>query len=115
MTALFLLLPFPPTTNNLFSNSKNGGRFISKPYKAWRVEAELALLRQNPIKKLDGDLCEIIRLGRPSKHRRDVWNYEKAINDSLTGVAYHDDSQIVDGRIMWDADTIGASVEIWQK
>lgn len=72
------------------------------------------MLLKQPLKHFSVPVVETISLGRPKLNRtRDVWNYEKAINDLLVvhGVLM-DDSLIEDGRIRWDAEVVGARVEI---
>jgi len=43
MNKFTVVLPMPPTTNNLFVNNRRGGRFPSKAYKAWRAAAAFPL------------------------------------------------------------------------
>lgn len=56
MSEVRLTLPIPPSANNLFANArrkkkgtkKGGGRYITKAYKAWRIEAGWTLMQQRP-------------------------------------------------------------------
>lgn len=73
-------LPYPPSTNNLFSNGKKG-RFKSAAYKAWLQLAAINIKdshRQNL-----GPYSIAICLKRPDMRRRDIGNFEKAVSDLL--------------------------------
>ena len=101
---LEFILPFPPTTNNLFMNIPKRGRIKSKSYRAWEVEADkymmLHILKHNA--QLIGDVQAEYIFGRPDKRRRDVTNFEKAIGDTIVRFGIlKDDSQIVDIRLRW--------------
>lgn len=111
MTHLCLVLPFPPSVNGLYAGKQR--RYKSKRYTAWCLEASMALMRQRPFKCFTGNVTEIISLGRPDKRTRDVWNYEKAINDLLVEhEVLEDDSLIQKGTIQWAPDVVGAMVEL---
>lgn len=105
-----LVLPFPPTTNNLFAGKTR--RFKSRRYKEWSDEAGRAIAAQNP----PGFACPVAvtySYGRPDKRRRDIGNLEKAVSDSLvdTGVLA-DDSLIEKLTLQWCEDVTGCRVEI---
>jgi crossover junction endodeoxyribonuclease RusA len=105
-----LMLPFPPSTNNLFAGKAR--RFTSKAYKAWQTEADRALVLQMPLPRFDGPVCLTLTLGRPDGRRRDLGNLEKAASDQLVkhGVLA-DDSLIHELRMAW-GDVVGCRVEI---
>lgn len=76
-----IVLPLPPSTNNLFINAKHGkGRFLSPDYKAWRKSAAEALT-----------LCAWDMPARPYSvtirvninHQSDIDNRVKAVLDLL--------------------------------
>src|SRR3546814_16893099 len=107
-----LFLPFPPSVNNLFVNSRRtGGRFPSKNYKAWQEEAARALVRQ-AVAPLVGPVNLTFTFGRPDKRRRDVFNYAKAPADFLVKHRILDDDRlVVRGTVQWSAHVIAVRTE----
>lgn len=98
MTSLFL--PFPPSTNTLFSGKAR--RFKSPAYKAWLKEAEADLQFQKYTdgfkwKNHKGKVRICLLLKAPDKRQRDCSNYIKAVEDFLVthGVIAGDDSRYV--------------------
>jgi crossover junction endodeoxyribonuclease RusA len=59
-----------------------------------------------------GDKRVIIMAFPPDKRRRDIDNIEKALLDTLKGVAYDDDFQIADKRITRGPVVAGGKVEV---
>lgn len=114
----WLLLPFPPSVNNLFSQGIVRGklrRFPSRRYKSWREEA-CWLIRQARLPRFDQAWTEVqIVLTPVDKRTRDADNYNKAILDALASCnVVADDSHI--GRVDTLIDTsrieVGALVRI---
>ena len=110
-------LPFPVSTNNLFSQGVVNGkvrRFPSKKYKSWRREA-IIRIKTARLPSLAGKVAVRIRLTPPSAARRDVDNYAKACLDALVEArVLGDDSQVQKLLSVWDheASTPGAVIEI---
>ncbi len=77
-----LVLPFPPSTNNLFSNGGKGhGRYRTPQYKAWEHLASLYIKDSH---RLNLEAYTIaIALNPPDKRARDLDNFVKAISDLL--------------------------------
>ncbi len=77
-----ILLPMPPTTNNLFAG--NGRRrYRTEKYVAWTQEAGWELARQRPAPVL-GKVSLLIEVGEPKTERQmDLANREKATVDLL--------------------------------
>jgi hypothetical protein len=79
-------LPMPPSANNMFINApgKQGGRFPSGAYKAWKKTAGRVLIEQ-------WQAAEGPVIGKPYavhiqlnlNHQADIANREKAITDLL--------------------------------
>jgi len=109
---LTLLLPFPPTTNNLFANAARGrGRFPTRQYKAWRERAAVAIRRQAP-EPIKGAVELNIQLGRPDRRRRDLSNYIKALEDALVQHGLiEDDSMVQTLSVAWGS-IPGATVRV---
>ncbi len=109
-----LILPFPPSTNNLFVNSsRTRGRFPSKRYREWQEEAGRALLKQMPLPHIAGKFDAIFSFGRPDKRRRDVTNFIKAPEDLIVKHGIVEDDSLAESVLArWDGDVVGVRVEI---
>ncbi len=89
---LYFEIPFPPSTNNLFVNGRNGrGRFTSPAYKAWQAEAGLVVKAQAKGKRIAGTYAMEVRLVRPDARKRDASNYLKAVEDLFVWLGVVDD------------------------
>ncbi len=93
MSAVHLVLPFPPSVNNLFINLKSGGRAPSARYKAWVTEAGWEAKRQRP-GKVVGPYTLCIRAGRPDARKRDIDNLAKPVNDLLKTLGVIEDDSL---------------------
>lgn len=93
MNAVTLTLPFPPASNNLFANSKSGGRFKSARYTAWATEAGWEAKKQRA-GRIEGPYALYIVACRPDARRRDLANLEKAVSDLLVSVGIVEDDRL---------------------
>lgn len=75
-----LILPVPPSTNNLFINVPGRGRVIGGEYQRWRKAAQDSLWEQ---KREVFDVPVVVIITVPDKGRRDADNYSKACLDFL--------------------------------
>ena len=91
-----IVLPFPPTVNNMYPADKSGRRYLSGKGKAFKAEVKARVLEQHGfVKPLTGALSATVELVPPDKRRRDIDNYHKALFDSLGAAGvFEDDSQI---------------------
>lgn len=106
-----LILPFPPSVNNLFEGKAR--RYPSKTYRRWRDEALAALGRQLPWPLYTKPVRLTLAIGRPDKRRRDVSNLIKAPEDILVAAGILKDDELVhDVRAYWCPDVVGCRVEI---
>ncbi len=113
MSYCCLMLPFPPSVNNLFSGRTK--RFPSKRYKAWREEAGWALAAQRPLPSFNESVAITLSIGRPDRRRRDLDNLLKAPIDILVEFGVLADDQLIDRlSASWDSDVVGCRVEIEQ-
>jgi Holliday junction resolvase RusA-like endonuclease len=77
-----IYLPTPPSLNNIFvTNKKTGGRFASKKYADWKIEAGWEIQGQK-INQFNG-LVEISILIKEPKRKSDIDNKIKAVLDLL--------------------------------
>lgn len=105
-------LPFPPSTNNLFSQNKAGRRFPSPRYKRWRSAAYTTIMAAR-LPKYDCLIAVRVLLVPPSEARRDVDNHVKAVLDALVYMeTIKDDSLIVSCSSHWTDGEVGARVQI---
>lgn len=83
-TALYccLVLPFPPSVNNLFAGRAR--RYQSERYKAWIEEAGWVLKRQKP-PRIEGHVEMRYTYGRPDNVIRDLSNFIKPVEDLIVG------------------------------
>lgn len=106
-----LTLPFPPTTNHLYSNIPGRGRVVSAKYKAWKDAADGALWTQSR-KPIVGPVSITITL--QDKGRFDVDNRTKAAIDFLVrhGIIPDDDRTVVRRVVAQVGDVQGCEIEI---
>lgn len=106
-----LTLPYPPSVNHYWRNVK-GRTLISGQGRLYKLTCGATALQQGA-KPMSGPVCIRVTVYRPRK-AGDLDNTLKALLDSIKGIAYHDDSQIVhiDARREDDKDNPRAEVEI---
>ena len=79
-----LTMPFPPSSNNMFVNNPNGGRFRSSQYDGWLSEAGWVVAGQRP-GRIAGRFEIEVTMPRPArKGRFDLDNRLKPVLDLLT-------------------------------
>jgi crossover junction endodeoxyribonuclease RusA len=93
MNELKLILPYPPSVNNLYATF--GGRRIVSA-KGRKFKADIAdLARRQGAKMLAGNLSVTFRVFRP-KRIGDLDNRLKISQDALKGICFADDKQIIE-------------------
>lgn len=109
-----LMLPFPPSVNNLFvNNPATRGRFPSAQYKAWQVAADCHLRAQAPLPHFDGPVIVTLSYGRPDRRKRDLANLEKATTDQIVKAGVLTDDSLIEKLTMqWVSDVQGCRIEI---
>lgn len=85
----------PISVNKAYPSSFSGRRFLSKEGKAYKEEIGWAVKREC-VPCLKGQVRVAITFGFADKRRRDVDDYLKLAIDSLTGIWFDDDSQIIE-------------------
>lgn len=106
---IFLSLPYPPSVNHYY-RTFNGRVVISAAGKAYKDRAGW-LARAAQAELLTGDVCLTAHVYRPQK-RGDLDNISKCLLDSLNGIAYADDSQIVEMHLYRHDDKLNPRVEV---
>lgn len=86
-----LVLPYPPSTNNLYATVR-GRRVLTREGRQYKAKATLLALAHG-LRPLDGEVSVTLSLYRP-RRAGDIDNSLKSVFDSLKGVAWHDDSQV---------------------
>lgn len=107
------ILPMPPSSNGLFANGKNGGRFKTQRYCDWINEAGVEILRQRPAKFV-GPVTLLYEVQRPKGRRFDLGNREKALTDLLVShriIQADDDTIVQEIRLKW-AEVEGVRVTV---
>jgi Holliday junction resolvase RusA-like endonuclease len=84
-----LVLPIPPSTNNLYLNARRG-RVIAPDYRQWKATAGKALTAAK-VAPVHGNVDVSIQV--PRNNRRDVDNYAKAVLDLLVSHRVIDDDR----------------------
>ena len=92
-----MIVPAPPTANNLFPTGKGNRRFMSKEYKAW-LEIAVPLFRaMTKPPSFPVEICIVIVPGNGWRVSSDIANREKGITDALVkaGVLPDDNQKYV--------------------
>lgn len=100
-----MLIPYPPSVNNLFANRLGGAGRMKKPeYRRWIAEAGWSIVTQKDgHNRHAGKVRFTLLVRRPDDNvRRDVSNLLKAAEDLVVrqGILA-DDSQIVSSTAEW--------------
>lgn len=91
-----LTLPYPPLTNNLYFDVVRAGRAFRVPttkLKAFK-ESVAKICSQERIEPILGDVAMSVKVFRPQRSG-DIDGTFKALIDSLQGIAYLNDKQLV--------------------
>jgi len=96
-----ITIPFPPSVNHYYRNGRNGSKFVAEKGKEHRSKV-WAICRKEVKDPTRKKLAVTFICHKPDNRKRDLDNLLKCLQDSLTkGGMWHDDSQIVDLRILW--------------
>lgn len=108
-------LPYPPSANHYLRRGTHGV-YQTGEAAAYKQQAALEAIRAG-VEPIEGALVVVLDFYRPAK-RGDLDNLLKVILDSLNGVAWLDDSQIVEIRARLcgeDKQHPRAEVAVWRK
>lgn len=89
----------PLSVNKLYGTRRDGGKYLTKEALEQKRTlgwlAKEAMLKARIHDPLRGDIDMVIDFYFPDKKRRDSDNPLKLLWDSMTGIVYEDDSQIM--------------------
>ena len=106
---LKLILPYPPSVNNLYFN-RWGKRVLSDAGRRFKSDVAVLAMLQGA-RLLNGDLSVTFRVFRP-KRIGDLDNRLKISQDALKGICFEDDKQIVEIHAFRFDDKINPRIEI---
>lgn len=89
------LIPFRPPTVNTYWRRSGKNIHLSEKGTAFKRNVKLFMRTQKNKKISDKPLAVDLILNFKGKTKRDIDNYCKGILDSLTGILWEDDSQII--------------------
>lgn len=92
-----LFLPFPLSVNQMYRSFVRGKRIAtikSEKYREWHKSAMDCLQFQWDEDPITDPIMLTLAIKEPTKHKRDLDNLAKSIQDVLSGVVIKDDSQI---------------------
>lgn len=84
----------PLSINHAYPSSRHGRRFLTQEGKNYKNEIAWAAKLAYPV-PLKGHLRAEYTFGFTDNRRRDVDDYIKLAQDSLTGICFDDDRQII--------------------
>lgn len=107
-----LTLPYPPSVNHYLRRTSRGV-FLTDEARAYKEYAML-LARAAGLERLQGAVGVEVHFYRPSR-RGDIDAGLKLVLDSLNGIAYEDDKQIVELHVYRhdDKDNPRVEVSLW--
>ena len=103
-----MYVPFPPSDNNFYVQTRNG-RFISAKGKKFRADLAEAVLSQLPDVRLDHKVLVEVVLYMPDNRVRDVANYMKALMDAISKADLWEDDVLIDQLFIYRGATTPSS------
>jgi crossover junction endodeoxyribonuclease RusA len=89
-----LVLPYPPANNHYYRAVPGRGVLLSAEARRYKEDAGMVALAAG-VRPVDGPVALTVTLYRPQK-RGDIDGRLKGLLDALNGIAYRDDSQVVE-------------------
>jgi len=90
-----LYLNWPPTVNNYYTHTRRGV-FISKKGRLYRDSVIADVREQAPDVYIDDKIAITVYMFPPDRRTRDLDNYMKALQDSITKSGLWEDDSLID-------------------
>ena len=105
-----VILPLPPSVNHYLSRTGNGGVYLSPEARNYKAAATLTAQHAGMVMYT----CPVAVTMHVYRARRvgDLDNYAKLVLDSLTGIAWGDDAQVVELHAWRHDDAANPRVEV---
>lgn len=104
-----IVLALPPSANRYWRYGPNGVH-VSEEAENYKVGVKWKALHQH-MQPMVGTVAVYVNVYR-AQRRGDLDNYAKVLCDSLNGVAYHDDSQVLELHMWLHDDKVNPRVEV---
>jgi crossover junction endodeoxyribonuclease RusA len=90
-----LVLPFPPSTNNIYFNGKKGRVLTDKGREYHKTVAEYVAQQKADV-MFTGRLAMYLIFYPPDNRRRDLSNFVKALENGLKNAGVYKDDSLID-------------------
>lgn len=107
-----ILLKTKPIPLNALYRSINGRSIISKLGRETKTALEWEIRSQVKFSPLEGSVAVNLMLYFGDRRKRDIDSYLKVLLDSMNGLVYIDDSQIIELHVFKEIDIENPRVEI---
>ena len=94
---------------------RNGIKFLTTRARDWKEAAQWEVRSQWKQGVLTGRIGVTLHVFFADQRKRDLDNTAKPALDSLTGIVFEDDSQVMDLHMLKDVDRDKPRMEIWIK
>lgn len=102
----------PPTTNNIYRH-KGSITFMTAEGRATKEGYQWECKSQYHNKIIENPISVVVEFYFKDKLRRDLDNFLKIVLDSMTGILWKDDSQIIELTLRKFIDKENSRVELW--
>jgi len=100
-----LYLSWPPTVNNYYTHTRNGV-FISKKGRLYKNAVESEIREQAPSVHITDRIAITVYMFPPDRRKRDLDNYMKALQDSISKAGLWEDDSLIDQVYMYRGEVI---------
>jgi crossover junction endodeoxyribonuclease RusA len=112
MMDISFYLPFPPSVNSLYVHTKRGVRLSNKGV-LYVAKTKAELVEQLGDLSIDYRVMVQMILFPPCDRKRDIDNFVKALQDSMTKAQFWDDDSSVDQLIVFRGETLRPSGSVF--
>jgi crossover junction endodeoxyribonuclease RusA len=100
-----LYLNWPPTVNNYYTHTRNGV-FISKKGRQYKSAVEADIREQAPDVYITDKVAITVYMFPPDRRKRDLDNYMKALQDSISKAGLWEDDSLIDQLYIYRGEVI---------